>query len=464
MPGKTLPANIANTANESTFLQAFFQKLNDASIRYAILRNFETLPYATGGSDLDIIIHADDAEKVKKIVFDAVKHGGGVPVGYIETVGWFSVFACGYVSNQDGKKLWWGAVLDFFSSHVLFNGAAPFFEADWNNTGVHNGVSIIPNGQAAALGVLKEALYNSHIPDRYRVEASAALHSNRTEFIHAFRPLGDKALQQFMQLLSEEHTKEEARDRCGLIRKALRQKNIRQSPVRYFYHRVLFELSKVRRYISPSGTVISIQGVDGVGKSTVIDGILPVLKAATHNATYVHHLRPGFLPPLARFKGETEVNTEAVLDPHGAKPSGTIGSLVRLTYLTLDYIIGYWLKIRPKIAKQPAIIIFDRYAYDMQLDPRRFRISLSPLITGWFARLAPRPDIVICLHADPAMIIARKQELPAAEIERQVTALRAFAAKNPRAILISNEGDVAEVTDKVLQALYDFFAQRNPPE
>jgi thymidylate kinase len=121
----------------------------------------------------------------------------------------------------------------------------------------------------------------------------------------------------------------------------------------------------------------------------------------------------------------------------------------------LDYTIGYWLKIHPKIVKQGTVVIFDRYVYDMALDPRRFRINLSERLIRWFVALAPKPDLILCLYAAPEVIMARKQELPMEEVRRQIGSLQAFAWREPRAMLICTEGRVIELREKVLQLLFD---------
>jgi thymidylate kinase len=210
-----------------------------------------------------------------------------------------------------------------------------------------------------------------------------------------------------------------------------------------------------------TGCIIAFLGVDGAGKSTVINAVKPVLDAATHNATFVLHLRPGLLPPLARLKSKVKATDGPVLDPHGSTPSGVLGSLLRLTWLTADYILGYWLRVRPQISKQPAIVIFDRYAYDMALDPLRFRIGVPAWVAALFSRLAPRPDLIICLHAEPEIVASRKQELPIEETKRQLEALKAFARTQPNAVLISTEGSIDEVRNRVLSSLYDFFEKRS---
>ena len=208
------------------------------------------------------------------------------------------------------------------------------------------------------------------------------------------------------------------------------------------------------------GVFVVVLGTDGAGKSTVINAIKPVLDDTTYGALEIKHLRPGLLPPLARLKGKQAVQIGPVLDPHGSTPSGTLGSLFRLTYLTLDYVLGYWLLLRPKIAKSPTVILFDRYCYDMALDPRRFRINLPAGLVRGFIRWAPKPDLIICLHGNPAVIAARKQELPLEEVKRQTEALLAFAKQEPNAVLVSTEGTVEQARDDVLMALQDFCERR----
>lgn len=65
-------------------------------------------------------------------------------------------------------------------------------------------------------------------------------------------------------------------------------------------------------------------------------------------------------------------------------------------HLSLDYILGYWLLIRRKIAFRPAIVLFDRYVYDMTIDPRRFRIGVPGWVARGFTRWVPKPDLILC--------------------------------------------------------------------
>jgi thymidylate kinase len=310
------------------------------------------------------------------------------------------------------------------------------------------------------LGVLKEVLNNSHIPKRYQGKAARAVQADWQRLSSALAPLGEKGLVLFRQMILAESGEADVPKQSKSLRRALVFNAFYRSPVKFIRDRFLHGWAKVRRYIRPSGAIVTVLGVDGVGKSTVINAIKPVLEDATHGALEIKHLRPGLLPPLARLKGKHSVQSGPVLEPHGSTPSGAFGSILRLAYLTADYVLGYWLLLRPTIAKSPTVILFDRYYYDMALDPRRFRLNIGRRVIKWFTLLIPKPDVVLCLHAEPEAIMARKQELPLPEITRQVNALCELAQREPRAILISTEDTVEVVRNRVLGELIGIFRSR----
>ena len=445
-------------SNEHAFLESLFKQLNQEGIRYAVMRNHEPLPYSAGGSDLDLIVAPECAQRTRALLFKVIKITEGVPIGIAETVGFFKVYILGRTPNCPCQ--WWGLRVDinvgvhYKGVRLLLDSEVVFSERR------HRNIAVLSDGLAGVLGVLKEVLNNGKFPLHYASAARMAAQTDWTRISAQLAPMGPAALHQFQALLLSDTMPDDFSKRCARIRTSVLQHALLQSPFAYGLGRIRFEWSRIRRYFRPSGLVIAILGVDGAGKSTVINAILPALQAATHNAVWVQHLRPALLPPLSRLKGRKDVQTGPVLEPHGAKPSGSLGSLLRLTYLTLDYVLGHWLRVRPKIAKQPTVVLFDRYAYDMMLDPCRFRIGLPAWITGWFASLAPKPDLIFCLQGDPQVIAARKQELSEEETRRQAEALRALASNEPRALLIDTVTSIEETRDQVLLAVHDFLSRR----
>ena len=188
--------------------------------------------------------------------------------------------------------------------------------------------------------------------------AQKAVSINWGNIAVALRPMGERALEIFQSIITAGLGDENLVQHCRKLRTSIVINAVRRHPQSTLKQRFSFEFSKCYRFLSPSGVLIAVLGVDGAGKSTIIRSIQPLLDSATHNANFIKHLRPGLLPPLARLKGKTKVQVGPVLKPHDSIPSGFIGSLFRLSYLTLDYILGYWFLIRPKIAKQPAVVIF----------------------------------------------------------------------------------------------------------
>lgn len=436
---------------EEYFLRTLFDSLNSQQVQYAVMRNHLSLPHSSGGSDLDILIDSETAERTKNIAIDAVRIAGGEPIGVSETVGFFKIFALGQV--PDGSNRWWGLRLDFnvgvnFRGLSIVNLVLPWPVDTYRN------IPVLADGFAATLGVLKEVLNNGVYPFRYASHARNALVYNPSEINTSLAPLGEKALRRLMGLiLASDVSENDRRQECLLVRKEVLKYVFLTSPIKFCRQILLYELSKIRRFFKPSGLTVAVLGVDGAGKSSIINAIMPVLNAATHNSVTLLHLRPSIFPPLGRLFGRGKFNAGSVSEPHAAKPSGKIGSFFRLAYLVMDYVFGYWLSIRPKISKQPTLVIFDRYAYDMALDPRRFRIGLSARFIEFFIRLVPHPDIIICLYGNPEIIASRKNELSLVETRRQVDAIIDFAAKERRAVLISSDGDLGDTYNQVLTAI-----------
>ena len=445
---------------ENFFLQLLFERLNVSDIRYAVMRNYEQLPSSVGGSDLDILVHPEDEDIVREVIAEAIMKAGGVEIGYMNVVGFTKISAFG--RGDIFEDSWWGVEIDLFFG-VYFGGVVQLLSNDILSRRfcLHNEIRVLPDDLAAILGVVKELLHNDILPPRYLAVAADAAKENWNELCADLAPIGESAIALLRDLCLSVPDSADILTKSRAFRYTVLRTAFIHSPLTFLQFRFLYEWSKVYRFMNSPGMVVAVLGTDGAGKSTIITAIEPVLSAATHGTFIVKHLRPGLLPPLARLKGKQTQQDGPVTDPHGSSPSGWLGSLLRVLYLTADYVLGYWLVVRPKISKSPTIYLFDRYTYDMALDPRRFRIALPARIIRWFIRLAPNPDLIFCLHGSPEALAARKQELPLEEVKRQVVALKAFAATEPRAILVSTETTVEETRDQILNAIAGHCAKRS---
>lgn len=184
------------------------------------------------------------------------------------------------------------------------------------------------------------------------------------------------------------------------------------------------------------GLVICFIGTDGSGKSTIIDTIKPSLETKFNGGVYYEHLRPNYLPSIASIFRRSVSFNEPVVDPHSSPQSGFLVSFVRWSYYMLDYTLGYFIKVFPKLKANSCVWVFDRYYYDYFIDPIRLRVKLPKLILKFGQFIISEPDIIICLGTDPQIIHKRKPELQLDEVKRQVKELKIFCNDHKRSIWI----------------------------
>jgi thymidylate kinase len=114
-------------------------------------------------------------------------------------------------------------------------------------------------------------------------------------------------------------------------------------------------------------------------------------------------------------------------------------------FFNLDYIFGYWCKVRWQIAKGH-LVIFDRYYYDYYMDKIRYRLSISDSVLNFFGGFIPKPDITFLLVGDAQVLYERKKEISVEEIHEQIDTLMNNQShfNNPKVI------DVNQPVDKVV--------------
>lgn len=209
-----------------------------------------------------------------------------------------------------------------------------------------------------------------------------------------------------------------------------------------------------RQNIVKRKPIIAFLGTDGSGKTTIMQAVLPSLEKRIGRRFIIHHLKPDLLPPLGRLRGIKHDTGWVCTNPHGSKPSGFIGSCFRLIYLMLDYVLGYWFKVRSNIrSSDVAGWIFDRYAYDMLIDPHRFRLKLPQWVVRMALAIIPNPDVVLCLGGDAEKIHARKPETSLEEVQRQVSELKKFCDGNNRAVWIDTTTSIEASCEAAMTAI-----------
>ncbi len=193
---------------------------------------------------------------------------------------------------------------------------------------------------------------------------------------------------------------------------------------------------------------LALLGPDGCGKSSVIEGIKSSDLNKFFSGIEVIHLRPRLGLKVGQGAGA------AVDNPHGERNRNYLSSILKLVYFLFDYTFGYYFKVKP-LMHANKLVIFDRYYYDVLIDPRRYRYGGSMWFARFVAWFVPRPNLTILLNASPNVIQARKQEVPFEESVRQIKAYRKLINGVRNGVVINAEAPIDKVIADVNKAVLD---------
>jgi thymidylate kinase len=176
-------------------------------------------------------------------------------------------------------------------------------------------------------------------------------------------------------------------------------------------------LSTAADFVRPGGLIITFSGVDGAGKSTVIEHVKERLEKKWRKRVVVIRHRPSVLPILSAWQyGKKGAEARSVQNlPRQGQNFSLSSSLVRFGYYYLDYIVGQvviWLKH----TRRGHVVLYDRYYFDFINDGRRSNINLPARFTQALYAFVNKPKLNFFLYADPQEILRRKQELSASTI------------------------------------------------
>ena len=170
--------------------------------------------------------------------------------------------------------------------------------------------------------------------------------------------------------------------------------------------------------------VISFMGVDGSGKSTLIQKLKKDLKNDFKTIKYLH------LKPYLILLDKRNVNR----NPHKSKPKSHLLSFLTLIVWLLQYRIFFFIYGR----KTNQLIIFDRYAHDLLIDKIRYRHNLSFSLTKKILYFFPEPHLWIILNVSSRIAEKRKKELSSKELRRQINGYKKFAKDKKNSIMLNN--------------------------
>lgn len=181
---------------------------------------------------------------------------------------------------------------------------------------------------------------------------------------------------------------------------------------------IWFYLSDIlSAFLFQNGMVITFSGVDGAGKSTIIEHTKKEIEKKFRKKVIVIRHRPSLLPILSAIilgKQKAEQKAENTLPRQGTNKS-VLSSLLRFGYYYSDYLFGQ-LYIYLKHVLRGEIVLYDRYYFDFIHDSLRSNIHLPKWLTKAGYIFIIKPHLNFFLYADSETILNRKQELDAEAI------------------------------------------------
>ena len=192
-----------------------------------------------------------------------------------------------------------------------------------------------------------------------------------------------------------------------------------------------------------SSIVVSFMGVDGSGKSTLIELLRKKLKNKFRKIKYIH-LRPYL---ILLDKSTVQAN------PHKSKKTWPILlNFFRILYWLIIYRFFFYLFGN----NSNQLIIFDRYAHDLMIDSIRYKFNLPINIAKFILDLFPNPNLWIVVNAPIKVLEKRKKELPTKELKRQIRTYLNFAKQRKNSIVVNTNNSVQSCLSLIIKKINRF--------
>jgi thymidylate kinase len=200
-----------------------------------------------------------------------------------------------------------------------------------------------------------------------------------------------------------------------------------------------------------------IVGPDGTGKTSLCNALVeqislrsPVRVLANRSGA----TRAGLLP-RRKPRGSK-------LEPHRHPDHSRLLSIAKSLYYLVDFYLGWLVRVRPFVRRGGWVLV-ERGWWDVLVDPRRYRLDLPQWLRRSLAHLMPRPSLVFVLGAPPEVIIARKPQLPEAELVRQMDAWQEILPRGQARLHLDTSGPREEAVQAASRAVDDLISGGAPP-
>ncbi|MBK7684221.1 MAG: hypothetical protein IPJ26_17985 [Bacteroidetes bacterium] len=382
------------------FLEYFFKEMKP--YRYALLKFVHpSINEIPENSDVDLLVSKIDLGKILGIV----ERGKNIDRIQFHKKS-FATFTC--LLFEDGSYLEIDFLHRFDRKGMMYLDAKMVLD-DINI--LDSGLKVASHAYSFEYILLFYLLNDAVVPQKYRDYFSSFSTEERLGiFIHMTSSYGVNInVLEDLYSLHSRHSKK--------IRLRIENLSVNRG-IRFAINKWRYLVEVLKDAISHRGIVITFSGVDGAGKSTILDEVNEMLKSKFRQRTVVLRHRPSLLPILSSIrhgKAKAEEKTREHL-PRQGKNSSALSSFLRFMYYYTDYIFGQFY-IYFKYTLRGYTVLYDRYYFDFIIDSKRSNIVLSRKFMKWGYYFIFKPELNVFLYADPEVIRNRKQELDTVTIK-----------------------------------------------
>lgn len=428
-------------------VQGVLAALDRANIAYCASHGYED--ESSSGSDIDCIVAPSDMRRLTEALYDALPSLGAQIVRWLADDAHYVVFAA--KSKTSPPRL-----LQFHANPDCRCGDRVFFTAE----------DFLASRRRHASGFYiptPDLEFAAYLVRRVAKGSLAPEHGQRLSHLYKQDPRGCRARINHFWPQSDAlfvAAAAEAGDWGGvrgylphLRNQLLRSAGRRDSLAIRVGRRLKNQAFRLRRWLKPDGVHVVFLGPDGVGKSTIIDRVLPDLAGAFPWTVF-----RTFAPTIARRNSNAREDPDAP-KPHAKKPRSLPASLVKAAWWLVYYTLGYFVETYREMAGG-ALVVNHRYLCDAVVDPRRYRYSGPMWLLSLIHWIAPKPDLILVLDAPADVIQSRKQEVPVEETRRALRAYRTLVVSTPNAWLLNADQTIDKVVADADRLILDFLAAR----
>lgn len=420
--------------------------LNSKNIKWLIVRNYEGLPEFNRSKDVDIAISHSDFKKVSHIIFDALKSIGFEYFFRIKyQYAWCNTFFCLKNGRVESIKI------DLVDGFVWRGAQIVRFKDIYERKENYKDFYVCSRLDDGFMLLIKPLMTGGFIKQKYVSDIVDSFNSNKKCFENLYyRTFGKSVSKKTFGFVENSDFEKLVKYKRKLCLKSW-SRCFFKKPFSTFWKLIVhFALEIGRVFVRKKGTMVSVVGPDGVGKTTFLtlfrEGLADVCVSDEQSIEIVH-FRPNMLPNLKKaFSGKKyDESKEDFENPHRGGKTNPLSSLIRLFYYWNDYVWGYFIKIKKK-CRHSGKVIFDRYSSDYLVDPERSRVFLPYFIRKLFFVTTPQPDLTFVLSCDPNIIYERKKELTMEEIKLILERYNKECSKNKRFVLL----DASKTPDEIV--------------